>query len=117
MHWDTRCHTGDMMSLRKGTFLNYSNKHKLNVKSSTEGKLVGTHTILTNIMYTLYFIEGQGYTAEQNIMCHDNKATMRLEANGCLSGSKHIKHNNFCFSFVTDNIQSGELFVKYCYGA
>ena len=41
MHMDCKGHTGEMMSLGKGAALSYSEKHKLNTKSSTESELVG----------------------------------------------------------------------------
>ena len=73
VHWDARGHTGGMMSLGQGAALNYSNKHKINVKSSTEGELVGAHDMLTSIMYMLYFIKAQDYSADQNIMYQDKR--------------------------------------------
>ncbi len=79
-HEDMKGHTGAMMSLGKGAVLSYSWKHKINVKSSTESELVGADLALPYAaLWCLYFIEGQGYSVEQNIMFQDNQATMRLE--------------------------------------
>ena len=36
VHWDSKGHTGAMMSMGKGAIVNISRKHKMNVGSSTE---------------------------------------------------------------------------------
>ena len=81
-HLDCKGHTGGMMSLRKGAALSYSEKHKLNTKSSTESELVGADAMLIKVLWARYFLEAQGYTVEQNIVFQDNQATMQLEVNG-----------------------------------
>ena len=91
-HWDSKGHTGAMMSLGKGAVISTSNKQKLNVNSSTEGELVGSHEVMPDVLYTLYFIEAQGYTVDKNIMYQDNQSTMRLQVNGRLSSGKKTKH-------------------------
>jgi hypothetical protein len=55
-------HTGAMMSLGKGAMISFLHKHKLNVRSSTEGELVSIHDALSTILWARYFIESQGYT-------------------------------------------------------
>jgi len=68
MHMDSKGHTGVMISLGKGVALSYSEKHKLNTKSSTESKLVGADAMLIKVLWDRYFLEAQGYTVEQNIV-------------------------------------------------
>jgi hypothetical protein len=45
-------HTGAMMSLSKGATISFSNKQKINTKSSTESELVGTDQALSCILHT-----------------------------------------------------------------
>ena len=111
---DYKGHTGAMLSLGKGATLSYSDKQKINTKSSTESELVGTDQILTRVIWSLYFLEAQGYTIDHNIVFQDNQSTMRLEMNGALSSSSRTKHIHARYFFITDRIEMGELEVVYC---
>ena len=75
-HSDFKGHSGGMIPLGKGATTSSCNKQKQNVKSSTEGKIVGGHDFLGKIMWSRYFIEAQGYTVEQNIVYQDNQSTI-----------------------------------------
>jgi hypothetical protein len=88
VHNDCRGHTGAMLLLDKGAAISFSNKHRINSKSSTEPKLIGADQALSSILHTRYFIEAQGYSIEQNILFQDNQSTMQLEVNGSFSSSK-----------------------------
>ena len=57
VHWDSKVHTGVMMSMGKGTIVNISRKHKLNVASSTEVELVSIAHVLGMMMWCKYFME------------------------------------------------------------
>ena len=71
-------HTGAMVSLGRGTVTILWSKHKINVRSLTEGKLVGTNDTMGTIIWGKYFIEYQGYMVEHNILYQDNKSTILL---------------------------------------
>ena len=75
-HMDMKGHSGYGMSFGKGAVLSYSQKQKINTKSSTESELVGMDDALTRVIWGLYFVEAQGYTIDQNIAFQDNQATM-----------------------------------------
>ena len=111
---DCKGHMGAMMSLGKGAVISYSGKQKLNTKSSTETELVGTDSMLTKAIHTLYFVEAQGYSIDHNIIFQDNQATMRLEVNGAFLSSKRTKHIHARYFFITDRITEGEVEVQYC---
>ena len=64
VHWDSKGHTGAMMSMGKGAIVSVSRKHKLNVGSSTESKLVSIADVLGVMMWCKYFMEAQGYTID-----------------------------------------------------
>ena len=76
-----------MMSLGKGASVSYSGKHKLNRKILTESELISDDDMLVKVLWSLYFIQAQGYSVDQNILYQDNMATMRLEINGILFSS------------------------------
>ena len=93
MHMDCTGHTGGMMSLGKGAAPSYTEKHKLNLNSSTESELVGAGAMLIKVLWAWYFLEAQGYSVEQNIMFQgDNQATMQLEVNGAFFSSERNNH-------------------------
>ena len=68
VHWDSKGHTGAIMSMGKGAMVNISRKHKLNVGSSTESELVSIADVLGMMMWCTYFMEAQIYTIENNIL-------------------------------------------------
>ena len=76
----------------------------MNVQSSTEGELVGADDALPQAIWSKYFIEAQGHTVNNNIMCQDNKSCMLLETNGIFLSSKHTKHMNNKYFLITDKI-------------
>ena len=65
---DCRGHTGAIITLGKGATISHSGKHKLNTKSYTKSELVGADDMLVKVLWSLYFIQAQGYTVDQNIM-------------------------------------------------
>jgi hypothetical protein len=67
-HKDCCGHMGAMMLLGKGATISFSNKLKINTKSSTKSELVGADQALSSILHTRYFIRAQGYSVEQNIL-------------------------------------------------
>ncbi len=88
LHDDCQGHTRAMLSLGKGAAISFSNKHRINSKSSTKSELIGADQALSSILHTRYFIEAQGYSDEQNILFQDNQSTMQLEVNGSFLSSK-----------------------------
>eukprot|EP00804_Cyclotella_cryptica_P015947 CCRYP_019194-RD/>CCRYP_019194-RD protein AED:0.15 eAED:0.15 QI:0/-1/0/1/-1/1/1/0/395 len=112
-HHDCRGQTGAMMSLGKGAVMSFSRKQKLNVRSSSEGELVGIDDALPWILWCRYFIEAQGYTVEQNILYQDNKSTILLAKNGRWSSSKRTKHIKSRYFFIKDKVDKKEVQVEY----
>ena len=114
VHADMRSHTGATMSLGKGAIYGTSTKQKLNSKSSTEAELIGVSDVMSQILWTMYFMEAQGYPLEDNVVYQDNQSAMLLEKNGRGSSSKRTRHINIRYFFVTDRIKEGEMRVEYC---
>ena len=106
VHWDSKGHTGMMMSMGKGAPMSGSWKQKLNARSSTEAELIGIDDAIPNIMVAYYFIRAQGYDVTHNILYQDNKSTILLVTNG----TKHINHR---FFLIKDKVDRGEVVVEY----
>jgi hypothetical protein len=108
-HDDCRGHTGAMMSLGGGAVISSLQKQKINTKSLTELELVAIDDALTTIIWTLSFIEAQGYSIEQNIIFEDNLSTINLAVNGTFLSSKKTKHIKARYFFIEDKIEKGEV--------
>jgi hypothetical protein len=61
-----------MMTLGKGAMQSIARKQKMNVQSSTEGKLIAVDDAATMILWTKLFLETQGYNVEKNIFFQEN---------------------------------------------
>ena len=87
-HRDMRSHTGGAMSLGKGIIYGTSTRQKLNTRSSTEAELVAVDDCMSQILWTRYFLDAQGYNINECIIYQDNKSAILLEQNGRASSSK-----------------------------
>ena len=102
------------MSLGQGMPINTSTKQKINTRSSTETELVAADDFMPIILWTNYFLDGQGYGTHDNILYQDNQSAILLEKNGRKSSSKRTKHLNCRYYFITNRMNSKELSVEYC---
>jgi hypothetical protein len=114
VHPDMHGHTGAVMTLGQGAIYAMSCQQKLNTKSSTEGELVGVSDAMSQILWTRYFLEVQGYSIPDSVVYQDNQSAMLLEKNGRASSSKQTWHINIRYFFVTNQIANKELSVQYC---
>jgi hypothetical protein len=94
VHPNMQGHSGGGLSLGRGFPIVSSTKQKLNTRSSTESEIVGADDFMPVICWTQYFMEGQGYQVQDNILFQDNKSAILLEKNGKASSSKCTKHIN-----------------------
>jgi hypothetical protein len=114
VHPDMKSHTGGALSLGTGVIYGTSKCQKLNTKSSTEAELVGTDDVMPQMLWTLYFLESQGYKIDNNILYQDNKSSILLETNGRGSSGKRTRHINVRYFFIADRVKSGEVKIEYC---
>ena len=114
VHPDMKSHTGATMSLGKGSVYSTSIRQKLNTTSSTEAELVGVSNVMPMIMWTMYFLQEQGYTVNDTTIYQDNQSVMLLEKNGRASSGKRTRHINIRYFFVMDKVKSGEVSIEYC---
>ena len=66
----------------RGATSSYSRKVKLNTRSSTETELVTASMFMTEMLWSLHFIQAQGYDAECIGLYQDNISTKLLIKNG-----------------------------------
>jgi hypothetical protein len=59
-------------------------------------------------------MEAQGYQVQDNILFQDNKSTILLEKNGKALSSKHTKHVNIWYFFITDRVDKGNVSLVWC---
>ncbi len=114
MHWDCKGHAGAMFSMGKGATVSYSRKVKLNTRSSTEKELVGADMYMPEMLWSLYFIQAQGYGAECVGLYQDNLNMQVLMKNGKFSNGKKTKHIKAKFFFIKDKADEGEMWIIDC---
>ena len=114
VHPDMKSHTGGAMSLGTGVIYGTSKRQKLNTKSSTKAELVGADDVMPQMLWTLYFLEAQGYKVHDNILYQDNKSAILLETNGRGSSGKRTRHINVRYFFIADRVKSNEIRIEYC---
>jgi hypothetical protein len=82
VHADMKCHTGGALSLGKGVIFGTPTHQKSNTRSSTESELVAMNEVLTQVLWTCYFLEAQGYGTIDSIVYQDNQSAVLLERMG-----------------------------------
>ncbi len=87
---------------------------KCNTRSSTETELISIHNKLPDIIWTRYFVEGQGYNIDEYMIFQDNMSSLSLEKNGRVSSSKRTKHIKAKYFLIKDYYNSGEIDLRYC---
>ena len=89
-----RIHTSGFMNMRTGGAYFQYIKQKLNTKISTKAKLVVVHDVLTQVIWTRYFLKEQGIEIHNNFIYQDNQSAIKLEKNDIRSISKRTRHIN-----------------------
>jgi hypothetical protein len=91
-HWDCRGHGRAMFTMGKGATTSYSRKLKLNSRSSTETELLTLDMYMPEMLWSLNYIQAQGYEVECVGLYQDNISTQLLIKNGRFSSGKKTKH-------------------------
>ena len=113
MQKDISSHTGDFMTMVTVCAYVQSNL-KNNTKSSTESELVGVYDVLTQVIWTRYFLKEQVYDIRDNVIYQDKQSTRKLENNGRQSSIKQKIHINIRYYFITDRIMNQEASMEFC---
>jgi hypothetical protein len=114
VHWDCKGHRGAVLKLGKGAITSYSRKVKLNTRSSTETELYMADMFMPEILWSLHFIQAQGYEIKCVGLYQDNISTQLLIKNGKMSSRKKTKHIKAKFFFIKDRIDDREIRVLDC---
>ncbi len=114
VHWDCKGHGGAMFTMGKGAKSSYSRKVKLNTRSSTETELVTADMFMPEMLWSLYFIQAQGYGAECVGLYQDNISVQLLMKNGRFSSGKKTKHIKAKFFYIKDRVDEGDMRVIDC---
>jgi hypothetical protein len=114
IHWDCKGHRGVMFTIGKGVTSSYSRKVKLNTRSLAETELVVADMYMPEMLWTLYFIQHQGYGAKCMRLYQDNISTQLLMKNGWFLSGKKTKHIKAKFFFIKDRVDDGEMQIINC---
>ena len=69
---------------------------------------------MPEMLWSLYFIQAQGYKAECVGLYQDNISTQLLMKNGKMLSGKKKKHIKAKFFFIKDRVDNGEIKVNDC---
>ena len=115
VHPDMKSHTGAIMTMGGGAIQTMlSSKQKMNTRSSTEAELVAVDDVIAQILWTLRFLEAQGYQVRANVLMQDNNSAMKLESNGRASAGKRSRHLEIKHFYVTDQVERKLVSIEYC---
>jgi hypothetical protein len=114
VHWDCKGHGGAVFLMGQGATSSYSRKLKLNTRSLAETELVTADMFMPEMLWSLHFIQAQGYNAEYVGLYQDNISTQLLIKNGRMSSGKKTKHIKAKFFFIKDRVDDGEMKVVDC---
>jgi hypothetical protein len=114
VHWDCKRHGGAMFTLRKGVTSSYSRKVKLRTCSLTETELIMMDMYMPEMLWSLHFMEAQGYAVECVGLYQDNISTQLFIKNGRLLSGKKTTHIKAKFLFIKDRVDDGKIKVIDC---
>ena len=86
---------------------------KINTRSTCESELVGVSEYLPYNIWSLMFMEQQGYEMTDNIIYQDNKSAILLERNGRNSCTGNSRHINIKYFFVKDRVDKKQVRIEY----
>ena len=85
----------------------------MNTRSSTDNKLELVDAYMTEVLWSLYFIQAQGYGIYTDVH-QDNVSAQMLETNGKLSSSRKTKNIKSKFFFIKDKVYREEINIVDC---
>ena len=94
VHNVIRSHTGGCMMIERGALFSKSSKQKLKLKNSTKAELIVASEVLSQILWTRYFLGDQKYVKRNNDLFQDDQNAIQMEKNGRASSGKRTIHIN-----------------------
>ena len=78
VHKDISIHTGGFMTMvTGGSYVQYR-KQNINTKSSNEANIVGLDYVLTQVIWTWYFLKEQLYEIHDSVIYQDKQSTIKI---------------------------------------
>ena len=114
VHCDSKGHGGAALMMGRGAMASYSNRIRINTRSSAESELVTVDRYMPEVLWTMYFLREQGYPVRQSRIAQDNEATQLLATKGKFSSTKRTKHIKNKHFFVKDQVDQGEIVIVDC---
>ena len=104
-----------MIPLSKGSVSSLFKKQKINGKNSTEGEIIFVDDAMAKKLWSIYFIDAQGYKVAHKTLLQNNNSFILLEINGKFSGSKWTKHIKNRYLFVMYRVAQVDLEIEHCF--
>ena len=86
----------------------------MDTQSSTKTDIVAVDDCMPAVLWTIYWLNDQGYGVFENSVYQDNEISFVMENNGKYSNRNCTKHINTRFYFVTDLIEKDDLSLEWC---
>ena len=86
----------------------------MNTRNLTETELVTADMFMPEMLWSLHFMQAQGYKMECVGLYQDNISTQLLIKNGKMFSGKKTKHVKAKFFFIKDRVDDGEIKVIDC---
>ena len=87
-------------------------KKKLNTLSSMEAEVVGVDDMLSNILWTILFIEDRGWYVENNHFYQYNKRSIHLEKRGRNRIGNRTQAMSICEFFIADQVDKENMDIE-----
>ena len=101
--------TKAIVTMGKGAMRSVFRKQKLNTRSSKGAELVDIDDSSVFILWTVLFIEWQGYKNNKKILYKDNNCAIILGVNVKSSAGKRIRLLNICYFLMTYQVEKVNL--------
>ena len=79
-----------------------------------EAELIRADDVLSELLWSRYFIELQGFEVDEAVIYQDNLSSILLENNGRLSSVNRKKHIPVIYLLIKDIISMGNLYSIVC---
>ena len=86
----------------------------MNTRSSTETELLLVDAYMPEVLWSLYFIQAQGYGVKDAEIHQDNVSAQMLDTNRKFSISRKTKHIKAELFFIKDKVNSQEVKIVDC---
>jgi hypothetical protein len=103
-----------MFTMGRGATSSYSRKVKSNTRSLAEMELFTADMFMPEMLWSLHFMQAQGYEVECVRLYQDNIGTQLLVKNGKMSSGKKTNHIKAKFFFIKNKVDDEEIKVINC---